>query len=86
MLFLSTQTIYQLVQICSAAILACDALVEAATEVADVALGADQEDGHLQGRTLDDEEREDALLLFGEGVLGRETFVDVGMVLLDDTL
>ena len=45
-------------------------LIETATEVADIALGADEEDGHLEGAATDSEEADDVTLLFGHGLVG----------------
>ena len=45
-------------------------LIETATEVADIALGADEEDGHLEGAATDSEEANDVTLLFSHGLVG----------------
>lgn len=50
--------------------MAGELLIEAATEVADVALGADKEDGHLEGTATNGEEADDVTLLFGHGLVG----------------
>ena len=45
-------------------------MVETAAQVADVALRADEEDGHLQGTATDDDEADDVALLFGQRLVG----------------
>ena len=45
-------------------------MVKAAAQVADVALGADEQDGHLERTALDDYEADDVALLFGHGLVG----------------
>ena len=50
------------VEVGAGAVVTSEFLIEAATQVADVTLGADHEDGHLQGAALDDYEADDVEL------------------------
>lgn len=58
------------IQVGAGAVVASEFLIETATEVADIALGADEEDGHLEGAATDGEEADDVTLLFGHGLVG----------------
>ena len=55
---------YIFIQIGAAAVFSRQLVVEAA-QVADVTLGAYEEDGHLEGAALDDDEADDVAFLFG---------------------
>ena len=58
------------VEVGAGAVVPSEFLIESAAQVADVALGADEEDGHLQRAALDDYEADDVALLFGHGLVG----------------
>ena len=82
--FLLAQPRDVIVEVGAGAVVAGELLIEAATQVADVALGADEEDGHLEGTATDGEEADDVALLFGHGFPGiarRPVAFLVGLVL-----
>lgn len=77
----------------SRAILSCDFFVEPAAEIADVALAADEQYGHLQWAALDGDKAYDAPFLLGHclsGLLFRiltgEGRIEVRVLLLDCVL
>jgi hypothetical protein len=59
------------VEVGAGAIVPSEFLIESAAQVADVALGADEENGHLQRAALDDYEADDVAFLFGHGLVGQ---------------
>ena len=61
---------YIFIQIGAAAVSSRQLVVEAAAKVADVWLGGDEEDGHLEGAALDDDEADDVALLLGHCLVG----------------
>ncbi len=60
----------KLVQIHSATVFPRQFPEKAATQVADVAFGADQKDRHLQRTALDDYQADDVTLLLGQYLAG----------------
>ena len=64
------QSSYILVQICAGAVFSCQFAVKSAAQVADVALGADEENRHLKGTTTNDKQTDDVALLFSHGLVG----------------
>jgi len=54
-------------------------MVKSAAQVADVGLGGDEEDGHLEGAATDDDETDDVAFLFGQRLVG----LVLGILLLE---
>ncbi len=59
-----------LVEIGAAAVFSRQFVVEATAQVADVGLGGDEEDGHLERAALDDDETDDMVFLLGQRLVG----------------
>ena len=58
------------IQVCATAVFSCQLMVKTAAQVADVALGADEENGDLQGTALDDYQADDVTLLLCQRLVG----------------
>ena len=67
---LLTQGRDMLVKVGAAAVSSRQLVVEAAAQVADVWLGGNEEDGHLERAATDDDEADDVALLLGQRLVG----------------
>jgi hypothetical protein len=67
------------IEVAAASILASEFGIKAATQVADIALCAYEEDGHLERAALDDDEADDVAFLFGQRLVG----LVLGILLLE---
>ena len=76
---LLTQGRDMLVKVGAAAVFSRQLMVKSAAQVADVRLGGDEEDGHLERAALDDDEADDVAFLFGQRLVG----LVLGILLLE---
>ena len=68
-----------LVKVGAAAVFSRQLMVKSAAQVADVGLGGDEEDGHLERAALDEDEADDVAFLFGQRLVG----LVLGILLLE---